>query len=99
MQTVPAGSGPFDNLPAISPDRTLIAYTTAGDQPRPLGRGAGRGEKMLTIDGNPLIVSNDARATWSPDGTRLGYVANRNGKGRSVRVRHDDAVGDSDHQR
>ena len=80
-QTMPAGSGPSTicrpsrGIGDTSPSRRNSATTSCSPSPR--GNG---GEKLLTIDENPVAVSNDARATWSPDGKRLAYVANRNGR-------------------
>ncbi|MET0145838.1 MAG: hypothetical protein ABW328_13790, partial [Ilumatobacteraceae bacterium] len=81
VQRVNTGGGStWDNLPAVSPDRRLIAYTTARPGTYSLVVAAWDGGfKELMVDGQPLTVANDARATWSPDGTRLAYVANRGG--------------------
>ena len=64
-------------LPAISPDRTAVAYsveTAAGWELRVIDSGG---------TGTPLLVSADiiadARATWSPDGSRLAFVGDRDG--------------------
>ena len=64
-------------LPAISPDRTAVAYTVETSE----------GWKLMVVDsggtGTPLLVSEDviadARATWSPDGSRLAFIGDRDG--------------------
>jgi Tol biopolymer transport system component len=74
------GAASWNNLPAVSPDRRYVAFTTqqAGRNLLAVAAWDG-GERLVTVDDEPVTLSEDARADWSPDGTRLVYVANRGG--------------------
>jgi TolB protein len=64
-------------LPAISPDRTAVAYsveTAAGWQLRVIDSGGTGTPHPVSTD-----IISDARATWSPDGSRLAFVGDRDG--------------------
>ncbi|HET6952685.1 MAG TPA: Hsp70 family protein [Acidimicrobiales bacterium] len=66
----------FARLPALSPDRRSVAYsleTQAGWELRVIDT-AGAGDVLLYES-----IVPDARATWSPDGTRVAFVADRDG--------------------
>jgi tricorn protease len=65
---------PYFTDPAISPDRTEIAFVSGGDI---WAVPAGGGEARLLIS-NP---ANDTRPIYSPDGKRLAFVSNRTGGG------------------
>jgi len=67
-------------LPVLSPDRETIAYTME------IGEGGVGGWELWATDTNGDVnvqlatgLAADARATWSPDGSRLAYVTERSG--------------------
>jgi Tol biopolymer transport system component len=58
-------------LPAISPDRRTIAYTSRDEQVWDLYLLDTDGTKKVRVARN---LAADARATWSPDGTKLAFI-------------------------
>lgn len=65
---------PYFTEPAISPDRTEIAFISGGDI---WAVPSGGGEARLLLS-HP---ANEARPSYSPDGKRLAFVSNRTGGG------------------
>ncbi len=80
-QLTTAGGSNWDNVPALSKDRRLIAFTSQAASNYTISVKAWTGGvKGLRVDGQPLVLgTNNERATWAPDGKRLAYVANRHG--------------------
>lgn len=69
----------YDRLPAYSPDGTQIAFTRSRGVPR----GAIRADLWVLRDGKAKrLVSKGASssASWSPDGKKIVFMNNRNGK-------------------
>ena len=60
--------------PAISPDRSEIAFVSGGDIWAVPARG---GEARLLVS----HAANESRPSYSPDGSRLAFVSNRTGGG------------------
>jgi hypothetical protein len=67
-------------LPVLSPSRETIAFTME------IGEGGAGGWELWATDTNGDVkvqlatgLAADARATWSPDGTRLAYVSEQGG--------------------
>ena len=63
-------------LPVIAPDRTAVAYTVetgAGWELR-VSNSDGTASRTITTE-----MASDGRATWSPDGSRLAFVADPDG--------------------
>ncbi|MGF7218015.1 Tol biopolymer transport system component/imidazolonepropionase-like amidohydrolase [Spirosoma lacussanchae] len=58
--------------PAVSPDGTQIAFAALGD----LWLLTKGNKKPLALTSGPAI---DVEPSWSPDGTKLAYVSDRNG--------------------
>src|SRR2546423_13682931 len=65
---------PYFAEPAVSPDRSEIAFVSGGDI---WAVPAGGGEARLLIS-HP---ANEGRPMYSPDGKRLAFVSNRTGAG------------------
>ena len=66
----------FPRLPVLAPDRRSVAYSLespAALELRVIDTG-GEGDRLVIGDLVP-----DARATWSPDGTRMAVVTDRDG--------------------
>ena len=66
----------FPRLPVLAPDRRSVAYTmetTSGLELRIIDTG-GEGDRLVMSG-----VVPDARATWSPDGTRMAIADDRDG--------------------
>jgi cell division ATPase FtsA len=63
-------------LPVVSPDRTAVAYTveTAAGWELRVTDSQGTANRTLTDQ-----IVTDGRATWSPDGGRLAFVADPDG--------------------
>ncbi len=79
-QLTTAGGSNWDNVPALSKDRRLIAFTSQAANTYTISIKAWTGGvKGLRVDGQPVALTNNERATWAPNGTQLAYVANRNG--------------------
>jgi molecular chaperone DnaK len=66
----------FPRLPVLAPDRRSVAYTleTPGALELRVIDTGGEGDRLVLGDLVP-----DARATWSPDGTRMAVVTDRDG--------------------
>jgi actin-like ATPase involved in cell morphogenesis len=66
----------FPRLPVLAPDRRSVAYTleTPGALELRVIDTGGEGDRLVIGDLVP-----DARATWSPDGTRMAVVTDRDG--------------------
>jgi molecular chaperone DnaK len=66
----------FPRLPVLAPDRRSVAYTleTSGALELRVIDTGGEGDRLVLGDLVP-----DARATWSPDGTRMAVVTDRDG--------------------
>lgn len=65
---------PYFTEPAISPDRSEIAFVSGGDI---WAVSAGGGEARLLLS-HP---ANESRPFYSPDGKRLAFISNRTGGG------------------
>ena len=65
---------PYFTDPAVSPDRSEIAFVSGGDI---WAVAAGGGEARLLLS-HP---ANESRPLYSPDGRRLAFVSNRTGGG------------------
>lgn len=65
---------PYFTEPAVSPDRTEIAFVSGGDI---WAVPAGGGEARLLLS-HP---ANEARPFYSPDGSKLAFISNRTGGG------------------
>ena len=79
-QLTATGGSNWDNVPALSKDRRLIAFTSLAANTYTISVKAWTGGvKGLRVDDQPVALASNERATWAPDGTRLAYVANRNG--------------------
>jgi molecular chaperone DnaK len=79
-QLTTTGGSNWDNVPALSHDRRLIAYTSQAASGYTISVKAWTGGvKGLRVDGEPVSLTNNERATWSSDGLRLAYVATRDG--------------------
>jgi Tol biopolymer transport system component len=63
-------------LPVISPNRQSIAYTVADESGWQLWITDSNGDADLVVVED---LAPDARATWSPDGTKLAYVSDQGG--------------------
>lgn len=70
----PVSPRPYFTEPAISPDRSEIAFVSGGDI---WAVPAGGGEARLLVS-HP---ANEARPFYSPDGSKLAFVSNRTGGG------------------
>lgn len=68
------GALPYFAEPAISPDRTEIAFVSGGDIWTIPAAG---GEARLLI----AHPANEARPLYSPDGKKLAFISNRTGNG------------------
>ena len=78
-QAQDAGSQPADGLPyftepAISPDRSEIAFVSGGD----IWTVAAAGGEARLLVSNP---ANESRPLYSPDGRRLAFISTRTGGG------------------
>src|SRR5512147_1134816 len=78
--------------PRISPDGSLIVYTR-----RWVNRIEDRWESalwMVSADGSRnRFLAKGSNAVWSPDGTRIAYLADGEPKGKQIFVRFMDAEG------
>jgi hypothetical protein len=63
-------------LAVMAPDRTAVAYSveTAGGWELRVIDSGGQGDRVVSTD-----IVPDARATWSPDGSRMAFVGDRDG--------------------
>jgi Tol biopolymer transport system component/actin-like ATPase involved in cell morphogenesis len=66
----------FPRLPATSPDRRTIAYTVQNGASWELWATDSNGDASLLLSPD---MAPDSRATWSPDGTKLAFVSDRDG--------------------
>ena len=73
-QTVPPKAVPYFTEPAISPDRSEIAFVSGGDIWTVPAAG---GEARLLVS-HP---ANESRPLYSPDGRRLAFISTRTGNG------------------
>src|SRR5450432_2462937 len=73
-QTAPAKSLPYFTEPAISPDRSEIAFVSGGDICTVPATG---GEARLLIS-HP---ATESRPLYSPDGRQLAFISTRTGNG------------------
>src|SRR5437867_12545628 len=75
-----------DSGPSLSPDGKKIAFTTGPSN-----------IAIVNIDGTGLttILLNAKQPTWSPDGTKIAYVALRDGLIRSVYVANADGTNET----
>jgi Tol biopolymer transport system component/C-terminal processing protease CtpA/Prc len=74
MRTPASDSIPYFTEPAISPDRSEIAFVSGGDIWTVPTAG---GEARLLVS-NP---ANESRPLYSPDGRSLAFISNRTGNG------------------
>ncbi|MGA9771289.1 MAG: LpqB family beta-propeller domain-containing protein [Blastocatellia bacterium] len=73
-RTTAADSLPYFTEPALSPDRSEIAFVSGGDIWTVPTAG---GEARLLVS-NP---ANESRPLYSPDGKRMAFISNRTGNG------------------
>jgi Tol biopolymer transport system component len=73
-QTAPVKALPYFTEPAISPDRSEIAFVSGGDIWTVPATG---GEARLLVS-HP---ANESRPIYSPDGRRLAFISTRTGNG------------------
>ncbi|HEY2998625.1 MAG TPA: Hsp70 family protein [Acidimicrobiales bacterium] len=66
----------FPRLPVLAPDRRSVAYSmdTGGAWELRVIDSEGSGDRLVIGD-----IVPDARATWSPDGTMMAFVSDRDG--------------------